>query len=153
MLPIVVVLFVVVGVASARRVKHVIVAAKDSSISMRSLSARGTVETPLHLMRRILGTCIAVFAGLLLRAVYSIMVAIAAGLSNPTAPCETYINRCSSCYDLYTHIFTWLIYTPTFFFAVLLIGQPLVLLIALWGMTSNQMLAAMKTNSAQLAGQ
>jgi hypothetical protein len=94
-----------------------------------------------------------VFAGLLVRAVYAITVAIAAGLSDPTAPCDTYINRCSFCYDLYTHIFTWVIYTPTLFFAVLLIGQPVVLLVALWGMTSGQMLAVMRDNSAQTAEQ
>jgi hypothetical protein len=153
MLPIVIVLFVVVGAASARRIKHVINAAGDSSISMKSLSSRGATETPLHLMRRIVGTCTVVFAGLLVRAVYAIMVAVAAGLSNPTAQCDAYVNRCSSCYDVYTHMFTWVIYTPALYFAVLLIGQPVVLLVALWGMTSGQMLEVMKANSAQPAEQ
>ncbi len=59
MLPIVIVLYVVVGVASARRIKHVITASGGSSISMKSLSSHGgsATETPLHLLRRIVGTC------------------------------------------------------------------------------------------------
>jgi hypothetical protein len=152
MLPIIIVLFVVVGVASARRVNHVILAAGHSSISMRSLSAHGAAETPLHLMRKIVGTCIVVFAGLLVRAVLAIMVALATGLSNSQAECDTYTNRCSYCYNLYTHMFVWLLYTPTIYFVVLLMGQPVVMLVALWGMSSGQMLALMKANSGRPAG-
>jgi hypothetical protein len=147
MLPIVIVLFVVVGVASARRVKHVIIAAADSSIPM-NLSSRGSVnETPQHLMRKIVGTSIVVFAGLLMRAVYAMMLAVASAFMNPLIGCDEYINRCSSCYNLYYHMFTWILYTPTFVFGVLLIGQPVILLVALWGMTSVHMLAVMRANS------
>jgi hypothetical protein len=146
MLPIVVVLFAIVGAASARRVKHAIITAGDSSIPLKNLKSRGAVEASLHLMRNIVGTCIVVFAGLLVRTVYAVMIAVAAGLMNPTADCDSYINRCSSCYNLYYHMLTWILYTPSFFFAVSLIGQPVVLLVALWGMTSGQMLAVMRDN-------
>jgi hypothetical protein len=148
MLPIIIVLFVVVGVASARRVNHVIFAAAHSSISMSCLSSHGAAETPLHLMRKIVGTCIVVFAGLLVRAVLANMVALATGLSNSQAECDPYTNRCSYCYNLYTRMFVWLLYTPTVYFAVLLLGQPVVMLVALWGM----MLALMKVNSVRPAG-
>jgi hypothetical protein len=50
-------------------------------------------------------------------------------------------------------MFVWLLYTPTVYFVVLLLGQPVVMLVALWGMTSGQMLALMKANSALPAGQ
>lgn len=145
MLPIVVVLFVIVGVASARRIKHTIIAAGDPSMPVNNLKSRGAVQG-LHLLRKIIGTCIVVFAGLLVRSVYAVMFAVAAGLMDPTAPCDSNINRCSSCYNLYYHIFTWILYTPSFHFSVLLIGQPVVLLVALWGMTSGQMLAVMRDN-------
>ena len=49
-------------------------------------------------------------------------------------------------------MFVWLLYTPTVDFVVLLLGQPVVMLVALWGMT-GQMLALMKANSALPAGQ
>ncbi len=28
--------------------------------------------------------------------------------------CKGYINRCSSCYNAYSHILIWLLYTPSF---------------------------------------
>jgi hypothetical protein len=59
--------------------------------------------------------------------------------SNINAPCEPYINRCNpSCYNIFSHMLVWNLFTPEFYFAIVFFSQPLTLLAALWGMTSGQ---------------
>jgi hypothetical protein len=41
-------------------------------------------------------------------------------------------------------MFVWIMYNPSIYFAVLLASQPFALLVALWGMTSQQTLDLMK---------
>ena len=104
-------------------------------------------------MRKIVNTCGVIFVSLLLRAVPSIMYAIAAGLQHIRASCDAHtdLSRCGECYDVYTHMFVWILYTPSLHFAVLLLSQPVAMLVALWGMTSGQTLAVMKESSAEQA--
>jgi hypothetical protein len=149
MVPVLIISFSVVGVASARRVRHVLHAAATSAISMQGSAPPATVDTPRQLMRKIVNTCCVIFVSLLVRAVPAIFFAIAAGLQRFVS-CDAYTNRnrCSECYDMYTHMFMWIVYTPSLIFAVALVSQPVALLVALWGMTSGQTLALMKANSA-----
>jgi hypothetical protein len=155
MLLVLIISFFAVGVASARRVQLVLRSASDSATSMKGSIERKkrTVETPRQLMRKIVNTCGVIFVSLLLRAVPSIMYAIAAGLQHIRASCDAHtdLSRCGECYDVYTHMFVWILYTPSLHFAVLLLSQPVAMLVALWGMTSGQTLAVMKESSAEQA--
>jgi hypothetical protein len=155
MLPVLIISFFAVGVASARRVRHVLRSASDSATSMNGPMEKKnrTIETPRQLMRKIVYTCGVIFVSLLVRAVPSIMYAIAAGLQHISASCDaqTDLGRCGVCYDEYTHMLIWILYTPSLYFSMLLISQPVAMLVALWGMTSGQMLAVMKESSAEQA--
>jgi hypothetical protein len=155
MLPVLIISFFAVGVASARRVRHVLRSASDSATSMKGSMEQknGTDQTPRQLMRQIVYTCSVIFVSLLVRAVPSIIYAIAAGLQHISASCDAHtdLGRCGECYDVYTHMFVWILYTPSLYFAVLLFSQPVAMLVALWGMTSGQTLAVMKESSAEQA--
>ena len=53
--------------------------------------------------------------------------------------------RCeASCYNVYTLIDGWTLYTPEFESTIVSISPPLTLLVALWGMTSKATLQLMK---------
>lgn len=86
---------------------------------------------------RILTTVVCVFVSFLLRAGYSIMFAVANTLSNSSISCDNFIGRCSPCYNDFTHMQIWMINTPSFYFSIVFISQPLALLVSLWGMTSG----------------
>lgn len=47
------------------------------------------------------------------------------------------------CYNMYSHIVIWMVFTPAFQLSIELISSPLALLVALWGMTSNVTLRMM----------
>jgi len=145
--PVLILSFLAVGIASARRVRHALHAA-TASAAMQASAPPATADTPRQLLRKIVNTCGVIFVSLLLRAVPAIFFAIAAGLQRFVS-CDAYTNRnrCSECYDVYTHMFMWIVYTPSLIFAVALVSQPVTLLVALWGMTSGQTLALMKANS------
>jgi hypothetical protein len=59
------------------------------------------------------------------------------------------LSGCSGCNLLcsYTHMARWMSRTPGFQVVVVLISSPLSLIVALWGMTSNQMLQIIKSTS------
>jgi hypothetical protein len=57
--------------------------------------------------------------------------------------------RCeASCYNVYTLIDGWTLYTPEFESTIVSISPPLTLLVALWGMTSKATLQLMKSERA-----
>ncbi len=60
--------------------------------------------------------------------------------------CLGYINRCSDCYNMFSHILVWVLYTPEIGFVVTLVSQPCTLLVVLWWMTSGQTFAIMKSS-------
>ena len=103
-----------------------------------------------QLWRQIAGTAGFVFVTFLLRAVYSTMSAVANGLQDGDASCVSG-NVCdASCYNVYFLIQQWLFFTPEFQLSVELISSPLTLLVALWGMTSEQTLQHMRAGHEQL---
>ena len=55
-----------------------------------------------------------------------------------------------SCYNVFTHMFYWMYYTPEFQVTIVLVSSPLTLLVALWGMTSKQTLHAMMSKEQEV---
>jgi hypothetical protein len=95
-------------------------------------------------LRQVMMTVCFVFATLLLRAVNSTMYAFGNALQNDNARCAADAGKCDvSCFNLYSLMQTWLIYTPEFQLIVVLISSPLALLVALWGMTTDNMMKLM----------
>ena len=106
------------------------------------------VATGQRLNRQIVTTCAVVFLSFLLRAVLSTMMALASVLQQTNAACPDYVDRCSSCYNVYSHMLVFLLHTPEFFFTVILASQPATLLVALWGMSSGHTLAVLNARGA-----
>ena len=106
------------------------------------------VATGQRLNRQIVTTCAVVFLSFLLRAVLSTMMALASVLQQSNAACPGFVDRCSSCYNVYSHMLVFLLHTPEFLFTVILCSQPATLLVALWGMSSGHTLAVLNTRGA-----
>lgn len=150
--------FSVAGTISARRVHNALKSAaseiqsslKISLTSLKSDKREGidrAVTSGRRLKRQIIGTCAVVFFSFLLRAVFCTMMAVAVVGQVSSAHCEGSVGRCDACYNVYSHLLVYLLYTPQLFFSVVFISQPLALLVLLWGMTSGHTLAVMKAAS------
>jgi len=138
----IIVTFAVVGATCARRISSALLVTTDAA------SAAAGRKLRLH----IVGTAAFVFVTFLLRAVYSIMFALAFELQNGAnaASCPSQ-NPCDApCFNVYKLMQLWLIYTPEFQLTVVLISSPLALLVALWGMTSERTLQLMQSNRRQM---
>jgi hypothetical protein len=119
-----------------------------------------------QLMRKVVGTVAVVFVSLLLRAIYASMLAVADSLQDVGKGCSD--NLCSQCFNVYalalpcsqcrcallvcryTHVRTFIVYSPAFTLMVILISSPLTLLVALWGMTGVRALELMAVKRQQL---
>ena len=119
-----------------------------------------------QLMRKLAGTVAVVFVSLLLRAIYASMLAVADSLQDVGKGCSD--NFCSQCFNVYalalpcsqchcallvfryTHVKTFIVYSPAFTLMVVLISSPLTLLVALWGMTGVRALELMVSKRQQL---
>jgi hypothetical protein len=133
---IIILAFVVVGIASARRVSSALRDMNDEH------GAAGR-----QLRRQIVGTAAVVFVTFLLRAVFSTMNALSRVLQNDVNTCR---NRCEpACNSVWLVIGIWLELTPEFQLTVVLISSPLALIVALWGMTSAHTLQHMRSSRAQ----
>ena len=74
------------------------------------------------------------------------MLAVARQLQDAARRCPGVTGFCDpSCHNVFTHIQQWAILTPEFQVTIVLVSSPLTLLVALWGMTSEQTLHAMKS--------
>ena len=136
----IVVAFAVVGTLCARilytRVKPMGVdAGYDAFIA--------TVGRTLRL--QMLGTTGFIFVTFLLRSVFSTMLAVAL-LRDSDKECPEAKTICDACYNEYTHISTWMAFTPEFQQAIILISSPVAQLVALWGMTTKSTLQLMKSS-------
>jgi hypothetical protein len=98
------------------------------------------------LRRQMLGTTGFIFVTFLLRSVYSTMLAVALQLQDGGKECPETETLCDACYNEYTHNAQWLIYTPEFQQAIILISSPVAQLVALWGMTTKSTLHLMMTS-------
>jgi hypothetical protein len=145
----VVIAFSVVGVASFRRLSYVMNSIRNSDND--GPMSRQVQRTGQELQRQIVGTVAVVFVSFLMRVAFSIMFALANGLQNSGDTCPKYSGRCDpNCYNMFSNMQIWLLYTPECQLLIVLISQPVALIIALWGMTSGRMLALMKTTRVSL---
>ena len=104
--------------------------------------AAATAVKGSRTLRQVVLTAVFVCATFFLRATYSTMHALANAAQNQDAACATDVGRSlcdSTCYNTYFLMQTWLIYTPEFQMLIVLISSPLALLVARWGMTTNNM--------------
>ncbi len=91
-------------------------------------------------------TTAVVFVAFVVRSVQSTMFALARQLQDTARRCPGVTSPCDpSCNNVFTHIQRWAGNTPEFQVTVVLVSSPLTLLVALWGMTSEQTLQAMKS--------
>ena len=131
---IIIVAFIVTGVASARRI----------AASLRAMN-RETHRVQGQLLRlQLVATVAVVFVTFLLRAVFSTMYAIASYGQNTAVECKGTGPCNPTCFSTGELMLKWLTATPEFQAMVVLISSPLSLLVALWGMTSMRMLRLMK---------
>jgi hypothetical protein len=134
--------FIVAGVVCARTV----------SSRLRAMDATSApAATGRELRRRIVGTTAIVFAAFVVRSVFATMFAVARQLQDiGKRMCPGVRSFCdASCYNVFTHMNTWMVYTPEFQVTIVLISSPLSLLVALWGMTSKQTLQLLKSSHEQ----
>jgi hypothetical protein len=139
----IVVAFIVAGVFCARVVSFRLLAVDAASAP----AAVGRV-----LRRQVIVTTVFVFVAFVIRSSFSIMRAVAAQLQDRGKRCPGVTSFCdASCYNMFTHMQRWMGYTPEFQVTIVLVSSPLALLVALWGMTSRQMLQAMKSRKRRVA--
>jgi len=138
---IIIIAFAAVGIACARLV----------SSALRKLNDEHEAATAAgkQLRRQIVGTATFVFVTFLLRAVFSMLYALANALQNDAAVCANFCDP--SCNNVWALIQAWLLYTPEFQLSVELISSPLAMLVALWGMTSEHTLQLMKSSTRRMA--
>jgi choline-glycine betaine transporter len=104
-----------------------------------------------ELRRQIVVTTLVVFVAFVVRSVHSTMFAVARQLQDVARTCPGVTSLCDpSCYDVFTLMFVWILNTPEFQATVVLVSSPLTLLVALWGMTSRQMLQTMKSSQREM---
>ncbi len=134
--------FVVAGVACARVIR--------SNLLLVDI-ASAPAALGRELRRQVLITTAVVFVAFVVRSVQSTMLAVSRQLQDSSRRCPGVTDRCDpSCYNVFTHIGQWAARTPEFQVTVVLVSSPLTLLVALWGMTSKQMLQAMKSNQQEV---
>jgi hypothetical protein len=152
--------FAVVGVLSARRVSVALREVEKLRV-IATFNNPGQVVSPIYadattqgkaMLLKMAGTTAFVFLTFVARSAFSTLFAISYQFSNfgnaicskgPLAACD------ASCYNVYTHIVTWMFYTPEFQLTILLISSPLALLFALWRMTPKATLQLMKSSQKE----
>jgi hypothetical protein len=176
MLILVVVAFVIVGAASARRIRtamnirkltqaNAMVAVKvaDVQSSIRQCVKSQTIAmvddqastSALQLQRQIVGTCSVVFVAFVLRACYTVVFGVSSAFQSYDERCLSdnlggnLGSRCRPCDNVYMLMQIWLLYTPDIYFAITLFAQPVALIVVLWGMTSGQTLDVMRKAEAE----
>ena len=135
---IIVVAFTVVGIMCLRRVKLLL---------RTALINTAAVSEGNHIRSQILGTTATIFVTFLLRSVFAIMDAVSGALSDSTKSCSgNTAGLCNAtCYNIHTHMESWMNRTPEFRSSIVLISFPISLLVALWGMTSGLMRRLIRT--------
>jgi hypothetical protein len=159
--------FTIVGVMSARRIGSTLTFLQDSqsnslkNSSLKAINAPGdaapnSIKAPSRaitsgraLQNQIVVTCVVVFVSFVLRSMFMTMLALSLSLQNATNHCSNPVkgDRCSKCYNDWTRILVWILFTPEFAFMVFLLSQPVALVVALWGMSSGHTLAIMKLSA------
>jgi hypothetical protein len=95
-----------------------------------------------------------VFVAFLICSVYSTLYAVALHLqefSNISRACPGASVCNASCFNVYTHIYFWILRTPEFQLTIVLLSKPLPLLVVLWYMTTGRMRHGMQQNQIEMA--
>ncbi len=163
-----IVAFLVVGFFSSREIAEAMLMLQSSNARMTNTDSLKEVQKQVvgsarHLRRRVIFTAGFMFISFLLRMVYTLMFSVANGLSNSDLICEGFTDRCSSCYNQFTHMQIWMLYNPgnlhhpplsslprltpsaEFQFAIIIIAQNIALLVAIWGITSGNIMTLMQS--------
>ena len=143
--------FVVAGVACARVIRSRLRAVDAASVP-------AAVGNYVHfvggeLRRRMVVTTVVVFVAFVVRSVQSTMLAVSRQLQDGAdgqRRCPGVFFCDPSCFNEFTHITQWAVFTPEFQVTVVLVASPLTLLVALWGMTSSQTLHAMTSKEQEV---
>jgi hypothetical protein len=154
MLLLIVIAFSVVGILSKALINN----AMGQAQSAYSRSMRNTLVVPKttsdvaytgrQLKRQILGTCGVAFASFLVRAVFSVFFTITTALQQSSIACPDYIDRCSACYNVFSHMLVWYLYSPDVVLSMVLVTQPFAVLVLLWGMTTGRTFDILKRGYA-----
>ena len=152
MLLVIVLAFSIVGVRSARLIRESLTAVSNASSnsvlmsSVKNPDANGeatiklAIVTGRKLKRKVVGTCSVAFLSFFVQALFSLIFSLSNALQVSNVDCPNFTNRCSDCYNTFSHILTWYLYSPDIIFPNVLIFEPVALLVVLWGMTSGQAL-------------
>jgi hypothetical protein len=110
-------------------------------------AASAAAATGRALRRRLLTTTVFVFVAFVLRATYSIIMAVAFQFREIAKSCPA--DPCGDCHNAYHHIIQWSLYMPEFQVVTVLLSSPVALIVALWGMTSKATLQIMKSSKQE----
>jgi hypothetical protein len=136
--------FVAAGVMCARRIRAIVIRSIRRGISF-AIATQKVGDT--HKLQMV-ATIVFVFAAFLLRAVFSIMLALANQFQEVSRRCPGVTSFCDpTCHHEFTHMQQWMLRTPDFRVTVVLVSSPVALLVALWGMTNKSTL--LNTEQAQ----
>ena len=97
---------------------------------------------------KILSTFTFAFIALLLRAILTLIYALASAGQDNSNPCNK--SYCATCKNIYSNIQGWLLYTPSFQFVAVLVSSPLATVVALWGMSGVRVLDSLPSTPAPL---
>jgi hypothetical protein len=122
-----------VGAASARRIQAALHALQQQAQEHQEITAQQkqnaatipveekrlkivqeAIDQGRRLRLHVVTTCSAIFLSFLLRAVYTTLFTVASALQDSSITCSGYTNRCSSCYNVHSHVVIWLLHTPSF---------------------------------------
>jgi hypothetical protein len=141
--------FIATGVACTRVIS-------SRLLAVDAASTPAAVGNYIHLSgrelrRQIVVTTAVVFVAFVVRSVQSTMFAVARQLQDQATTCPGVTGLCdASCHNVYTHMHLWMLNTPEYQVTIVLVSSPLTLLVALWGMTTRQMLQTMKSKEQQV---
>jgi hypothetical protein len=133
--------FVVVGTLCASRMRSALDHMDHDAGAANTQQLRHEF---LKVRKQIFGTVFAVFLTFVLRAVYQTMFGLELALQNSYSDfgsCGGYAGVCdSACYNVFSLMKQWDLYTPEFHPLVMLISSPLTMLLTLWAMTTERAL-------------
>jgi hypothetical protein len=148
--------FAVVGIVSVHRISSALYVLETSgpeiaeSMMLRRQIVGAAKALGRQLRLEVVVTTVFVFAAFLLRSVLSTMLAVAFKYQDFDRNECLSGNVCDElCYNEYTHLTQWNLYTPEFQPTVVLISSPLALLVALWGMTPKLTLQLLRRHKRQ----
>lgn len=129
----------------------------EQKVSIISGAAAGQARELVHqagsegklLHRKVVGTVLVVFATVLLRSFYSILYALALYFNQISNPCSR--SECDPCKNVFSHILSWMLYTPFFEQGIMLFASPLAQLVALWGMSGVRAMEQIKVEQNHLS--